>query len=147
MEVRLAELKGQTSSSLKELKDTEARLRQVNEQIHYTGQYLANKSVCTQLRRSKNKMQFRQEHSAKIALYETALKFLKGKADGGKIPTLQTLKAEKEKLLEEKKERQEKYYSFREQKKELDTVCTNIHAALGQTHTCPARTQAQEERG
>ncbi len=92
-------------------------------------------------------MQFRQEHSAKIALYETALKFLKGKANGGKIPTLQTLKAEKEKLLEEKKERQEKYYSYREQKKELDTVCTNIRAALGQTHTCPARTQAQEERG
>ncbi len=44
----------------------------------------------------------RQEHSAKIALYETALKFLKEKTDGGKLPTLQTLKAEKEKLLAEK---------------------------------------------
>ena len=103
MEGRLAELKGQTSTSLKELKDTEARLRQVNEQIHYTGQYLANKSVYAQLQKSKNKAQLRQENSAKIALYEAALKFLKGKADGGKLPTLQTLKAEKGKLLEEKK--------------------------------------------
>ena len=145
IEGRLAELKGQTSSSLKELKDTEARLRQVNEQIHYTGQYLANKSVYAQLRRSKNKVQFRQEHSAKIALYETALKFLKGKANGGKIPTLQALKAEKEKLLEEKKERQEKYYSYREQKKELDTVCTNIHSALGQQRNSLVQKQARED--
>lgn len=146
MERRLAELKGQTSSSLRELKDTEAMLRQVNEQIHYTGQYLANKSVYAQLRRSKNKALFREEHSAKIALYETALKSLKGKADGGKLPTLQTLKAEKEKLLEEKKEKREKYYSFREQKKELDTVCTNIYSALGRANERPTHKQAREER-
>ncbi len=103
MEGRLAELKGQTSTSLKELKDTEARLRQVNEQIHYTGQYLANKSVYAQLQKSKNKAQFRQENSAKIALYETALKFLKEKAGDGKLPTLQTLKAEKKSCWKKKR--------------------------------------------
>ncbi len=146
MEGRLAELKGQTSTSLKELKDTEARLRQVNEQIHYTGQYLANKSVYAQLQKSKNKAQFRQENSAKIALYEAALKFLKGKADGGKLPTLQTLKAEKGKLLEEKKERLEKYYSYRGQKKELDTVCANIHAALGLANDRPVQKRERVER-
>ncbi len=146
MEGKLAELKGQASSSLKDLKDTEARLRQVNEQIHYTGQYLANKSIYAQLQKSKNKAQFRQENSAKIALYETALKFLKDKADGGKLPTLQTLKAEKEKLLSEKKERQEKYYSYRDQKKELDTVCANIHAALGQAYERPAHKHERGER-
>ena len=146
MEGRLAELKEQTSSSLKELKDTEARLRQVNEQIHYTGQYLANKSVYAQLQKSKTKAQFRQEHSAKITLYETALKFLKGKAGSGKLPTLQTLKAEKETLLSEKKERQERYYSYRDQNKELDTVCTNIHAALGLASSRPVHKQIREER-
>lgn len=146
MEGRLAELKEQTSSSLKELKDTEAKLRQVNEQIHYTGQYLASKSVYAQLRSSKNKAQFRQENSAKIALYETALKFLKEKAGDGKLPTLQTLKAEKEKLLMEKKERQQKYYSYRDQKKELDTVCANIHAALGLANDRPVQKRECGER-
>lgn len=146
MESRLAEIKELASSSRKELKDTEDRIRQVNEQIHYTGQYLANKSVYSQFLKSKNKSQFRQEHSAKIALYETALKFLKEKADGGKLPTLQTLKAEKEKLLEEKKERQEKYYSYRDSQKELDTVCANIHAALGMEHSRPAHGHGREER-
>lgn len=146
MESRLAEIKELASSSRKELKDTEDRLRQVNEQIHYTGQYLANKSVYSQFLKSKNKGQFRQEHSAKLALYEAALKFLKGKADSGKLPTLQTLKAEKEKLLEEKKERQEKYYSYRDSQKELDTVCANIHTALGMEHSRPAHGHGREER-
>ena len=54
--------------------------------------------------RSKNKGQFRQEHSSELAIYETAVKFLKEKASDGQLPTLQTLKAEKEKLLVQKKE-------------------------------------------
>lgn len=74
------------------------------------------------------------------------LKFLKGKADGGKLPTLQTLKAEKGKLLEEKKERLEKYYSYRGQKKELDTVCANIHAALGLANDRPVQKRERGER-
>lgn len=144
VEGRLAEIKELASSSRKELKDTEGRLRQVNEQIHYTGQYLANKSVYSQFLKSKNKGQFRQEHSAKLALYEAAVKFLKEKSGDGKLPSLQTLKAEKEKLLVQKKEAQEKYYYCRNYQKELDTVCTNIHSALGQPQRRPAHQREPE---
>ena len=143
-EGRLAEIRELASSSRKELKDIEGRLRQVNEQIHYTGQYLANKSTYSQFLKSKNKGQFRQEHSPELAIYEAAVKFLKEKAGDGKLPALQTLKAEKEKLLVQKKEAQEKYYYYRDYQKELDTVCGNIHAALGQQHTQPARKQERE---
>ena len=144
-ESRLTEIKGFASSSRKELKGIEGRLRQVNEQIHYTGQYLANKSVYAQFLKSKNKGQFRQEHSPEIALYETAVKFLKEKSGDGKLPSLQTLKAEKERLLEQKKEAQGNYYYYRDYQKELDTVCKNIHTALGQQHSRPAHRQVQEE--
>lgn len=145
VEGRLAEIKGLAASSRNELKDIESRLRQVNEQIHYTGQYLANKSVYSQFLKSKNKGQFRQEHSPKLALYEAAVKFLKEKTGDGKLPALQTLKAEKEKLLVQKKEAQEKYYYYRDYQKELDTVCTNIHAALRQQqHSIPSRKQERE---
>ena len=144
-EGKLAKIKELASSSRKELKDIESRLRQVNEQIHYTGQYLANKSIYSQFLRSKNKGQFRQEHSSELTIYEAAVKFLKENAGDGKLPTLQTLKAEKEKLLGQKKDAQEKYYYYRDYQKELDTVCTNIHAALGQQHTRPARKHARED--
>lgn len=144
-ENKLAEIKELASSSRKNLKDIEGRLRQVNEQIHYTGQYLANKSVYSQFLKSKNKGQFLQEHSPELALYESAVKFLKEKSSDGKLPNLQTLKAEKEKLLVQKKETQEKYYYYRDYQKELDTVCTNIHSALGQPQSRPAHKREQND--
>ena len=144
-ENRLAEIKGLATSSRKELKDIEGRLRQVNEQIHYTGQYLANKSVYAQFLKSRNKGQFRQEHSSEIALYEAAVKFLKEKSGDGKLPSIKLLKEEKEKLLYEKKEAQEKYHYYRDYQKELDTVCTNVHAALGQQHSRGIRKHEREE--
>ncbi|MDE7445097.1 MAG: relaxase/mobilization nuclease domain-containing protein [Lachnospiraceae bacterium] len=144
-EGRLAEIKELASSSRKELKDIEGRLRQTNEHIHYTGQYLANKSVYSQFLKAKNKGQFRQEHSSELALYEAAVKFLKEKSGNGKLPSMKLLKEEKEKLLVQKKEAKEKYHYYRDYQKELDTVCANIHSALGQQHTRPARKHERED--
>ena len=50
----------QTADMRKALRSTEKELREINEQIHYTGQYLANKSVYRQFLNSKNKKKFRQ---------------------------------------------------------------------------------------
>lgn len=97
-----------------------------------------------QFLKSKNKGQFRQEHSPELALYEAAVKFLKEKSSDGKLPNLQTLKAEKEKLLVQKKETQEKYYYYRDYQKELNTVCTNIHSALGRSQSRPAHKREPE---
>ena len=144
-ENKLSEIKELASSSRKELKNIEGRLRQTNEQIHYTGQYLANKSIYSQFLKSKNKGQFRQEHFSELALYEAAVKFLREKSVDGKLPSMKLLKEEKEKLLVQKKDAQEKSYHYRDYQKELDTVCTNIHSALGQQHTRPARKQEREE--
>lgn len=76
LEDSFTEIKNLDSGSRKELKSIEGKLNTTNEQIHYTGQYLANKSVYQQFCKSKNKGQFRKEHSAEITLYETARKFL-----------------------------------------------------------------------
>lgn len=135
VEKKFAEVKELASSSRKELKTVERRLRQVNEQIHYTGQYLARKSLYSQFLKSKNKEQFRQEHSSDIALYEAAVKFLREKSDGEKLPNLKTLKAEKTKLLNQKESAKEKYHYYQDYQKELNTVRTNIHTALGQQHS------------
>lgn len=49
------EAKSQTADMRRALHSTEGRLKQVNEQIHYTVQYLANKSVYRQFVSSRNK--------------------------------------------------------------------------------------------
>ena len=135
LEDSFSEIKSQASRSRKELKSIEDRLRATNEQIHYTGQYLANKSVYQQFCKSKYKGQFRKEHSAEIALYEAARKFLKEHSADGKAPSMKFLKSEKEQLLQKKTQAQKSYRYYRDYKKELDTVCSNVDAILGKPHS------------
>ena len=135
LEDSFSEIKSHASISRKELKSVEDNLRKVNEQIHYTGQYLANKSVYQKFVKAKNKGQFRQEHPTEIALYEAARKFLKGQSADGKLTSMKLLKAEKEKLLQQKKEAQKAYHYYRDYQKELNTVCSNVDKILGQPNT------------
>ncbi len=135
LEDSFSEIKSHASISRKELKSVEDNLRKVNEQIHYTGQYLANKSVYQKFVKAKNKGQFRQEHPTEIALYESARKFLKEQSTDGQLPSMKLLNMEKEKLLQQKKEAQKTYHYFRDYQKELNTVCFNVDKILGQTHT------------
>ena len=134
LEDSFSEIKNHASGSRKDLKSVEDKLRKVNEQIHYTGQYLANKSVYQQFCKAKNKGQFRQEHSAEITLYETARKFLKEQSADSHLPSIKLLKSEKAQLLQEKKEVQKTYHYYRDYQKELNTVCANVDKILGQSY-------------
>ena len=58
----------QTNASRKSLKNTEQQLKDVNEQIHFTGQYLAYKNVYADYRKSRNKDKFYEEHRAELSL-------------------------------------------------------------------------------
>ena len=85
--------------------------------------------------RAKHKGQFREEHPAEIALYESARKFLQGQSADGRLPSIKLLKAEKEQLLHKKKEAQKTYHYYRDYQKELNTVCSNVDKILGQART------------
>lgn len=142
----LAQAKEQTAIARKALKSTEGRLREINEQIHYTGQYLANKSVYSEFCNSKSKGNFRQDHSSEINLYESAVRFLKEKSGTGKLPSMKLLKEEKANLLAQKKQQQENYHSCRNFQKELQTVCSNIDAIMGISHFKPPEQPKQQGR-
>lgn len=142
LENTLSKCKRDTDASRKKLKDIEEKLRNTNEQIHYTGQYFASKSVYAQFCKSRNKGWFRKEHYTEIALYESARKFLKEYSVDGKLPSLNLLKAEKAKLLEEKKAALESYRHCKDYQKELHTVCSNVDAILGKL---PSRQQTQDK--
>ena len=135
------EAQTQTTEMRKTLRSTEKKLREVNEQIHYTGQYLANKSVYREFLTCKNKKKFRLEHQTEITLYETARKILKEHSEDGKLPSMKLLKAEKEKLVARKNNQYEAYRNLREYEKELHIVQTNIDTFLGKDRS---RQTAQE---
>lgn len=131
LEDKFSSVKERTSNSRKQLKTVESELKSLNQQLHYTGQYLANKSVYAQFRKSKNKQKFRQEHSAELALYEKAVTSLKEKNGTQPLPTMKQLKEQKEKLLTQKDTLQKQYDYYRDYQKELHTVCRNVDMILG----------------
>ncbi|MCD8398804.1 MAG: relaxase/mobilization nuclease domain-containing protein [Lachnospiraceae bacterium] len=116
----------------KELRDTESQLKALNEKIHYTGQYLANKAVYGQMLKVRNKKKFRQEHSSEISLYESAVKYLKSQYSDSRFPTMKVLKEERDRLTVQKQAQTDTWYYFRDYQKELRTVCSNVDSILGQ---------------
>ena len=124
----------QTSASRKSLKDTEQKLKDVNEQIHFTGQYLAYKNIYADYRKSRNKDKFYEEHRAELSLYDTALRTLKEKSAGNKLPSMKTLSTEKDRLIEVRDTQREDFSSRRDYERELRTVSANIDMILGKSH-------------
>ena len=124
----------QTSAARKSLKDTEQQLKDVNEQIHFTGQYLAYKNVYSDYRKSHNKDKFYEEHRAELSLYDTALRTLKEKSAGNKLPSMKALYAEKDRLIELQDSQREDFSNRRDYERELRTVSANIDIILGKSH-------------
>ena len=121
----------QVSAARKSLKDTEQQLKDVNEQIHFTGQYLAYKNVYADYRKSRNKNKFYEEHRAELSLYDTALRTLKEKSAGNKLPSMKALYAEKDQLIELQDSQREDFSNRRDYERELRTVSANIDMILG----------------
>ena len=124
----------QTSAARKSLKDTEQQLKDVNEQIHFTGQYLAYKNIYADYRKSRNKDKFYEEHRAELSLYDTALRTLKEKSVGNKLPSMKALYAEKVRLIELRDMQREDFSNRRDYERELRTVSANIDMILGKSH-------------
>ena len=124
----------QTSAARKSLKDTEQQLKDVNEQIHFTGQYLAYKNIYADYRKSRNKDKFYEEHRAELSLYDTALRTLKEKSAGNKLPSMKALYAEKDRLIELRDTQREDFSNRRDYERELRTVSANIDIILGKSH-------------
>ena len=124
----------QASAARKSLKDTDQQLKDVNEQIHFTGQYLAYKNVYADYRKSRNKDKFYEEHRAELSLYDTALRTLKEKSAGNKLPSMKALYAEKDRLIELRDTQREDFSNRRNYERELRAVSSNIDMILGKSH-------------
>ena len=131
LDAALSDASAQSTDARNTLKSTEDTLKNVNEQIHYTGQYLANKSLYSDYRKSRNKEKFYDDHRAELTLYESALRILKEKSQGNKLPTLKMLREEKNRLTELQTMQREDFNARREHERELRTVCSNVDIILG----------------
>lgn len=126
------EISGKVDTVSSSLSKAEAKLKETNERIHYTGQYYASRSVQSAFLKSKNKKKFREEHRSELDQYNEAVHYFKENT-GGKIPAMKSLKAEKEQLQQFIEKQKKLQASLRGEQKELQTAVTNIDAILGET--------------
>lgn len=137
----LEDVSGKLTEARRALRATENRIKELNEQIHYVGQYQSRKPVQTQFLQARNKKKFRQEHQADLDLYEAGVKYIKENFSG-RVPSLKALKTERDQLLQMKDAQYGTYHYFQDYQKELRTVVSNVDAILGKDHS---RTQAREK--
>ena len=137
------ESRHRTSDARSTLKRSEEGIIGLNEQIHYTGQYLANKGTYQAYLKAKNKGRFRTEHESEIIKFEAARRHLKEQADNGTLPSLKyiksapgkfvsldKLKAKRSELISKQKKLRTRYYSAKNAEKELYSIKRNVDNML-----------------
>ena len=129
---KLEEIRSKLQEAQQTFHNTEDRIRTLNEQIHYVGQYKSNKAVKAEFLKAKNKTRFREQHGDELDLYETAVKYIKENMNAV-VPSLKGLKQERNQLLQRKEAQRGTCKYFQEYEKELWTVCTNVDAILDGT--------------
>ena len=121
------------------LRSTKEELRQVNERIHYTGQFLATRDTFRQMLNSHNKGKFRNEHAAEIDRYQKARDILRSYTPEGKFPSLKSLQARKAELLELQKAQSVELKNIRKNERTISIAAQNVHYILeGTVERVPA---------
>lgn len=138
---RLDDVSAKLSDARKTLRATQDRIKELNEQIHFVGQYQTHKSIQSRFLKAKNKKKFRQEHRSELELYDAGVSYIKDHF-AGKVPSLKALKSERDQLLQMKDTQSGTYQYFKDYQKELRTASANVDTILGIDR---ARTQDREK--
>ena len=111
------------------LQDTMEQIRNTNAQIHFTGQYYANKKVQEQFLKSRNKKRFRAEHRNELDLYNDAVHYFK-ENNGSIIPSIKKLKQKKDALSSLREMQKKEIQCLNEYEKELLIASANVTTIL-----------------
>ena len=112
------------------LSDLSSKMKNLNTQIHYTGQYFASKPVYAEFLKSKNKKKFRQNHLSEIKSYEEARDWLKAFYPDGKMLSMKVLKSQKSELQKSIDTQKSVVKQFRDYHKELEIANANVDTIL-----------------
>lgn len=117
----------------KELKGVEARLREVQPLIKNISTYQKLKPVYDAYSKTKNKPSFRAAHEAELVVFEAAKSTLLAMQDGEKLPSMKSLQAEQQRLLEEQQRLYDERARLKKEAKVIDTMKANVDDFLSPT--------------
>ena len=114
----------------KELKVVEARLREVQLLIKNISNYQRLKPVYDAFQKAKDKPGFKAKHEAELVIFEAARSTLLAMQGDEKLPSLKTLQAEQQRLLEEQQRLYDERAKLKKEARMLDTMKANVDIFL-----------------
>ena len=110
----------------KELKGVEARLREVQPLIKNISNYQRLKPVYDAFQKAKDKPSFKAKHEAELVIFEAARSTLLAMQGDEKLPSLKTLQAEQQRLLEEQQRLYDERAKLKKEVKQIETIKSNV---------------------
>ena len=110
----------------KELKGVEARLREVQPLIKNFSNYQRLKPVYDAFQGAKDKPSFKAKHEAELVIFEAARSTLLAMQGDEKLPSLKTLQAEQQRLLEEQQRLYDERAKLKKEARMIDTMKANV---------------------
>ena len=114
----------------KELKAVEARLREVQPLIKNISNYQRLKPVYDAFQKAKDKPGFKAKHEAELVIFEAARSTLLAMQGDEKLPSLKTLQAEQQRLLEEQQRLYDERVKLKKEVKQIETIKSNVDTFL-----------------
>ena len=114
----------------KELKGVEARLREVQPLIKNISNYQRLKPVYDAFQKAKDKPGFKAKHEAELVIFEAARSTLLAMQGDEKLPSLKTLQAQQQRLLEEQQRLYDERAKLKKEVKQIETIKSNVDTFL-----------------
>ena len=114
----------------KELKVVEARLREVQPLIKNISNYQRLKPVYDAFQKAKDKPSFKAKHEAELVIFEAARSTLLAMQDDEKLPSLKTLQAQQQRLLDEQQRLYDERAKLKKEVKQIETIKSNVDTFL-----------------
>ena len=113
-----------------ELKSVEVRLREVQPLIKNISNYQRLKPVADAYAKTKDKPAFRAKHEAELVIYEAARSTLLAMQGEEKLPSLKSLQAEQQRLVNEQQRLYDERAKLKKEARLIDTMKANVDEFL-----------------
>ena len=114
----------------KELNGVEARLREVQPLIKNISNYQRLKPVYDAFQKAKDKPGFKAKHEAELVIFEAARSTLLAMQGDEKLPSLKTLQAQQQRLLDEQQRLYDERAKLKKEVKKIETIKSNVDTFL-----------------
>lgn len=133
LEKKVEDIHSSYARTGEELKSVETRLREVQPLIKNISNYQKLKPVYDAYMVAKDKPAFRGKHEAELVIFEAAKSTLLAVQGDKKLPSLKSLQAEQQRLLEDQQRLYDERVKLKKEARVIDTMKANVDDFLSPT--------------